>query len=131
MKNEVFITAFGIVLILFLYLANQLVGLALVALAFVLYNCHCAYYYKGQKSLLLAGAPLGIFVLFMVASVDNTLANIMMFVWLGSMIYFAMNTDSYTLKETPIIQPSGKYCSGCGVPVESNAAFCKDCGTKL
>lgn len=131
MRNELFITAVGIVLILFLFLAGQNEGMALVAVAFILYNSYCAYYYKGMKSMLVASVPILIFAVFMVLSTDSTLANIMVFVWLGSMGFFAMNADTSKPVEKLAIQSTGKFCSGCGVPVEIDASFCKSCGAKL
>jgi len=131
MKNEVFITVVGIALILFLFLANQAVGMAIVAIALILYNSYCAYNYKGMKSVPYAAVPIIIFVAFMALSSDKTLANIMMFAWLGSMVYFAMNADTTKPEEKPMITPTGKFCSGCGTPVELDASFCKACGAKL
>lgn len=131
MKNELFITIIGIALILFLFLANQAVGMAFIAVVFILYNSYCAYHYKGKKSIPFAFIPIGIFVLFMILSTDSTLANIMLFVWLGSMIYFAMNTELSKTEEKLPVTPTGKYCSRCGAPVELDASFCKACGEKL
>jgi len=94
MRNELFIAVFGLVLSAFLFIAKQMTGYAFILLGTVIFACYCAYYYNGAKNAGYAAIPFIIFAVFIWSSyTDPTLANIMMFVSLGSILYFAMNAD--------------------------------------
>lgn len=130
MKNDVFITICGIIIILFLYIAGQNSGMSLIALLVIAYNSYCAYRYQGKNSLLYASIPVILFILFIASSVvDKTLANILMLIWLGSLVYFAMNTIE--TKPVEVEAPkAGRYCHSCGKPIEKEVKFCPECGAE-
>ena len=98
MNNETFITGFGILAFFFFFAAGQSIGLVAVGVFLVVLNMYCAYRYHGKTDAALSLLPLGIFILFIAGGpLDKTLANILMFAWIGSLIYFAMNVGK---KET-------------------------------
>lgn len=100
MRNELFISLFGLVLALFLFIAGQMTGYAFILLGTVIFACYCAYFYNGARNVGYAAIPGVLFVVFIWSSyTDATLANIMMFVSFGSILFFAMNAD----REKPTI----------------------------
>jgi len=125
MRNEVFITIGLIILIAFLILAGQLIGVGVIPLlALIGYSAYCGYHYKGTKNILMAALPTVILAAWLSMTADKTLANILMFAWFGSLIFVAMNADPDKSKK---VEP--KKCSHCGAIVTS--AFCAECGTKI
>ncbi len=129
MKAEVFITGGGILLFLFLFLANQTDGMLIIGLGLIIYNSYCAYYYKGKKNFYFSIIPVGIFLFYILSSGNKTLANIMLFVWFGSMIYFAMNVENLKKIEPEVkTNVPSKYCFACGSKMDSSSNFCPSCG---
>lgn len=94
--NKEFVAVVVCIALMFVGLAMGASVIVFIAgCAAIVIGCYSAYYYKGQKNYWYPIGVIGAFILFMASSAypGGIICTLLMFVFLGSVLYFAWHAD--------------------------------------